>query len=316
MTRRRTVLATLTAAAVLLLGATGCEPPPPVPTFQVDNFGPGADTAPGDGVCEAAAPGSGCSLQAAVDEANAHSQAIVVAPGDDNTAYAPITATITGKVTMRAQGTSEGNSLSIPAATLEVAVGGVLNIEGVDVESGTLRVDGLFVGHRIAVRAFDVGASGQVFVTNGVLLPTGETPALMNAGHVWLRFTTVALFSGAGGLATVGAGETNIGATAILASNPLATTCHGTPPISAGYNAVTNNGCSLTGVGDIQNAPLGTLPYPPAGSPQIDAIESGVLGCGTTVTTDGRGFPATRPVDSSGIGDARCDIGAYEVQPA
>lgn len=297
-----------------MLGATGCEPPPPVPTFQVDNFGPGSDTAPGDGVCEAAGPGSGCSLQAAVDEANAHTQAIVVAPGDANTAYAPITATITGKVTIRAQGTSEGNSLSIPAATLEVAVGGVLNLDGVDVESGTLRVDGVLVGHRIAVRALDVGASGQVFVTNGALIPTGEAPALINAGHVWLRFTTVALFAGSGGLATVGEGETNIGATAILASSSFATTCHGTPPVSAGYNAVSNNGCSLSGVGDIQNAPPGDLFYPPAGSPQIDAIESGVLGCGTTVTTDGRGFPATRPVDGSGTGAARCDIGAFEIQ--
>jgi hypothetical protein len=40
------------------------------------------------------------------------------------------------------------------------------------------------------------------------------------------------------------------------------------------------------------------------GSPAIDAIPLGTSGCGTTITTDQRGFP--RPIGG------RCDIGAYE----
>jgi len=44
-----------------------------------------------------------------------------------------------------------------------------------------------------------------------------------------------------------------------------------------------------------------------AGSPGVDAIPSGVNGCGTTITTDQRGV--SRPQGSG------CDIGAFELVP-
>lgn len=58
------------AAALLLAAATAVVVPPArAATFVVDGVGDGADAAPGDGAC--ATGGGGCSLRAAIEEANA-----------------------------------------------------------------------------------------------------------------------------------------------------------------------------------------------------------------------------------------------------
>lgn len=68
---RRTRTAGRTAALALAVVATvlvGCDPTPPT-TFTVTSGGTAADAAPGDGTC--AASGGGCTLRAAIQEANA-----------------------------------------------------------------------------------------------------------------------------------------------------------------------------------------------------------------------------------------------------
>ncbi|MEO6629722.1 MAG: hypothetical protein ABIP03_14275, partial [Aquihabitans sp.] len=60
------------AATVMLVGvATACQPPPPVPVLTVTVPVAGGDTNPGDGICEADLSGTQCTLQAAIQEANA-----------------------------------------------------------------------------------------------------------------------------------------------------------------------------------------------------------------------------------------------------
>ncbi len=87
--------------------------------------------------------------------------------------------------------------------------------------------------------------------------------------------------------------------------------------ISNGYNLDTDNTCNLTQPTDLPNTspqlgvladnggPTDTMALG-SGSPAIDTIPFGVNGCGTTMTTDQRGF--LRPIPSGGS----CDIGAYE----
>ncbi len=88
--------------------------------------------------------------------------------------------------------------------------------------------------------------------------------------------------------------------------------CSGTIT-SLGYNLEFGNTCVFTATGDITstNPLLGPLANNggttqtmalPLGSPAINRIPNGTNGCGTTITTDQRGFIRVGP----------CDIGAYE----
>lgn len=86
---------------------------------------------------------------------------------------------------------------------------------------------------------------------------------------------------------------------------------------SLGYNLASDSTCGLTNTGDVVNSPTLLGPLTNNGgstathallpfSPALDQIPPGAAGCGTTYTTDQRGF--LRPVDGF------CDKGAVEVQ--
>lgn len=302
------------AVALLTIGAvTACDPVPPAPTFQVDSFLAGADADPGDGSCETAV--GTCTVQAAVEEADALGRGVVLVPGSDTTSYGGFDATITGQVTVRAQQSGSADNVTLDSGVITVDGGAGLVLEAIDL-NGTLVVDGGVVATRLAVRAVQVGPAGAAVLTNALLLPSGE-PALVNEGHAVLRYSTVALWSGAAGLVTLGAGQTDIGATAVVASagDPTPVTCFGTAPVSSGHNAVTDTACGLTGPGDLQGVdPLPDYePFPAGDSVLVDAVPVGTLGCGAEVTTDARGLYGPRPVDGDDDGTAACDIGAYEI---
>lgn len=302
----------LAVAALAATVTTACEPAPPPPTFEVDSFLAGPDIDPGDGQCLTAA--GSCTVQAAVQEVDALGGGVVLVPANDSTSYGGFDATITGNVTVRAVADGSAGSATILDTTFTVASGGGLVLESIEL-AGNVVVDGGLVAHRVAIRSIEVGPTGAAVVSNALLLP-GEDPALVNHGRAVLQYTTVALWDGGGGLVTFGDGETLIGATAVLGSaGASSVTCYGTSPTSLGYNAVTDGACALTGLGDQQGIPEpdGFQPLPAPGSPLIDAVPDGALGCGTSVTTDARGLIGPRPVDGDGDATAACDIGAYEV---
>jgi len=104
----------------------------------------------------------------------------------------------------------------------------------------------------------------------------------------------------------------------IVANSTSGGNCGGTIT-NGGYNIDDGTTCgwgsangSLSGTGILldpladNGGPTDTMALVP-GSPAIDRIPHGVNGCGTTITTDQRGF--LRPSPSGGS----CDIGAYEV---
>jgi hypothetical protein len=83
-------LALVLAGALLATGATACEPTVPA-AFTVVTTAAGADETPGDGIC--ATSGDVCSLQAAVDEANALDARAVITVPDGNVPATDLTVT-------------------------------------------------------------------------------------------------------------------------------------------------------------------------------------------------------------------------------
>ncbi len=118
--------------------------------------------------------------------------------------------------------------------------------------------------------------------------------------------------------ANVGGGIYNNGAAVslrntILDINTGGGNCAGSAITSLGYNLDNANTCALSATGDITNTdpllgPLasnGGTTFTHAllpGSPAINKIPFGTNGCGTTITTDQRGYARLSP----------CDIGAFE----
>lgn len=113
-----------------------------------------------------------------------------------------------------------------------------------------------------------------------------------------------------------GHGEFRVEGT-IVAANRGAPDCGGTPPTSRGYNFDGGTSCGFTAPGDVSGTdpgigPLGENGGPTMthallpGSPALDRIPPGAVGCGGELATDQRGMP--RP----GLTRDRCDIGAYE----
>jgi hypothetical protein len=131
---------------------------------------------------------------------------------------------------------------------------------------------------------------------------------------------------GFGGPATFAGGDIFSGTpvtvqNTIVAGSSSGGNCYGAPT-SNGYNLSSDNTCSFSGPGDLNNTdpklgtlgyyggPTQTIPLLP-GSPAIDA--GNPSGCkdgqGNLLKTDQRGMPRPDPGDSGG-----CDIGAYESQ--
>jgi len=127
-----------------------------------------------------------------------------------------------------------------------------------------------------------------------------------------------------GNTATSGGGIDNTFGTTIDITNTIvagntAANCAGSIA-SGGYNVESANDCSLSATGDITNSTTITTTLGPlqdnggptwthallAGSPAIDHVPYATSGCGTTYTTDQRGYVRPCPTEGS------CDVGAYE----
>jgi hypothetical protein len=161
--------------------------------------------------------------------------------------------------------------------------------------------------------AVHVDRGGVALIHDSLLAEVfSPTVAVRNDGLVALSHTSLAtLVNSVYAASLAGTGQT------FVASSELSG-CSGTPPSSAGYNLAFDLSCALTGTGDQQGAVPAftiTLGSPvaytlPADSALVDAVPSGVNGCGTSEVRDLLG--AVRPTDGNGDGIASCDIGPIE----
>ena len=322
------VLATM--APVVL--ALGCEPPPP--TFLVNTFAVGADAVVGDGVCEVTGGAGDCSLEAALDEANARGeQTDIRAPAGD---YSGTSVHVTGDIRLNWGGELE----HIRVRGIVVEPSGRLLVDGVVVNLavGGVGVLGVLGARHASIYAptnpVVVGATGIASFESSTIESVNEH-SIINGGLLSLFHSTIA---GIGPrarplLLTEPAGTTSVRSSAFVAAPGVfggtgtpGPACGGVTPISAGYNAAWDATCGLTDEGDVPGAnpaverrivPGGLdlavyeprPPTPGAGN-LIDVIPPGTSSCGSSVTRDVLGAP--RPADGDGDGDARCDIGAVE----
>lgn len=293
----------LGALAVVVALTTACEPQPPPATFEVTSDATGGDLAPGDGTCEATAGVGDCTLQAAVDEADAGAEGVVVltrALAD----HPSLSADITGAVTIRFEVAGAVEHGTIDDLDITVAPGGSLTVEDVEPGAGTVEVAGSLVLDRSALPGGLVVRPGGTAVLRNVLVAGG----VANGGTVAAVSSTI-VGHGSAALTTTGAGITHLAATAVLAEAGVPA-CAGTAPVSAGHNAATDASCALTATGDVEDDVFtGSNLFPELGSPRVDAIPVGAAGCGS-LAIDIRGFP--RPTDGDGDGVVACDIGAWE----
>lgn len=186
--------------------------------------------------------------------------------------------------------------------------------------TGTLTVaNSTFTGNSGATYGIigALGASGPLTLEQVTLSGnTGRGVVSQGSGAATLRYVTIAQSNNATAVFAVGQAirlESSIIASA--SGGSACETLSGGSFISGGYNLISDATCALSGTGDLNNAaPLlaafgnygGSIQTRPPlpGSPTINAIPSGVNGCGTTITADPRGI--ARPQDGA------CDIGAVE----
>ncbi len=150
--------------------------------------------------------------------------------------------------------------------------------------------------------------------TNSAISVTSSGGALLNYSPAIATFTNVSVVSNT---ALIGGGIYRNGGTVslkntIVAYSPSGGNCGGAI-VSLGYNLDSANTCGFSATGDITTTDplLGPLAYNGGstfthalfpGSPAINKIPFGTNGCGTTITTDQRGYARIAP----------CDIGAFE----
>ena len=213
---------------------------------------------------------------------------------------------------------------------------------------GLTIVDSNFVGNQ-AKRGGALGIGGTNRISNSTF--SSNSTQILNSGAIFVTNTGTSIINSTvsqntnGGIEVQTGGELyiqsstfyhNSGAPniygAITIKNSLlyslsgGTNCSGTIT-SGGYNWDNNSTCTLGGTGDVSGVdpmlgqlldnggPTRThaLEY---GSPAIDA--GNPSGCtddvGDPILTDQRGLP--RAIDGNVDGTPRCDIGAYELEPA
>jgi predicted outer membrane repeat protein len=158
----------------------------------------------------------------------------------------------------------------------------------------------------------------------GVLVVANGGAAGANVVYSTLAGNTAA--AGGGGVHTMAA---NGGVASVRLSAAIITNGSGAGPdcaqpsgaiISIGFNLAGDGTCFLNQGSDWPASPALLLPLAQAapgkpatyalrfGSPAIDRIPRGGLGCGTAIATDQRGAPRPQPTGT------RCDIGAFERQ--
>lgn len=319
-TRTRRAGLALVAAGLLATGATACEPPKPPPAFTVDPVATGADVEPGDGLCATA--DEACSLQAAVEEANALDLPTDISVPDGE--VAPVSLTVTGAIDLVASETWQ----DLEAVTFTVAEGAKLIITDGGIRSavvhGTLATRRATLGHTVETvdpgltALLEVGPTGRVMLTNTEAL-AWFAPLAVNAGVLALHSTTVLTSDGINGpttptITTIDGGDTRLAASIFLGNEDSVDVCDGPPPVSFGYNLAANDSCGLSMTGDRQDV-WETDRVPEEGDPRIDAIPVDTLYCGANWTDDLMpGHPeVSRPHDGNGDETPACDIGAYEL---
>jgi hypothetical protein len=278
-----------------------------VPTFHVDATDEASDSDPGDGVC--ATDADTCTLQAAVEEADALGRGDVLVPPDE---YEVGSIRVAGEVTVRVDAPGDPTAFAtvIGDPVIIVDEGGSLVLRSLDVDgwawaNGTLVLDRSALSKQINAMPTGTTILSGSFVGAGVVA----------SGPVIVLSST--LVGGLGQRAiTFAGGDVTLGGAALLAGDG-GPACQQEPeddevdPVSIAPNHASDATCGLTGPGDVNgSADDGGEPFPNEGSPRIDAIPVGTLGCGTSLVSDIRGFP--RPTDGDGDGVAACDIGAWE----
>ena len=308
-------IATLTATALALGWTTACEPPPPPVSFMVNSDADAADTNPGDGVCETAPATGHCTLTAAIEEGNALGRADIVIPDSNlDVAYPLGDSTVTGRLTITGPPIRpEGPGPGVALRSLRIASGGTLTLDRIgawssrDTDAALVTVDGTLEVKRSALFVpVVVSESGSLTLLQAALTSVRPAVSLTVRGTAAALYTTVLGSNSQPALDVAATGQVQIGASQIVPAwetDP----CDGSPVTSLGYNVSAGPSCELTGPGDVVSE---TFPQ----DATVDRVPQGVLGCGTSVTTDPSGRP--RPLDGDGDGIAACDAGPVETTGA
>lgn len=343
-----TKLVNLAALTLLLVGVTAaCQPRPPRVALTVDVIDAGHDDVPGDGVCASSVAG-GCSLQAALEEANtAPNGADIFVP---NGTYGMFSATVTGDVRIN-PGTTAA-LVELRQTQLTVAAGGALELNGInqhaiDAMSSPfglrIHVAGEAAISRSIVERVSNAGSGSIVLINSVAIvndPAEVAVRNQGAGAIAAIDSTILQRSLEG--TSVVALQGDVGNATHLLRSVVARpatwfngsafydggggTCAGEPPVSHGSVFIEEPCGSVGQVGDasgdagvytdefatIQGATWNLTVNLTASSPLVDAIPLGDPGCDTSAV-DLYGNP--RGVDGNDDGIGGCDIGAVERQP-
>jgi len=191
---------------------------------------------------------------------------------------------------------------------------------GIYSEAGVLNISDSTLSSNGAIYGGGILSYGTLNINNSTLsgnIATEQGGGICNyEGVVNINNSTLSgntASSGGGGIYNSG-GTVNIKNTILAGNSP--DNCVGTMT-SQGYNLESGTDCGFTGTGDLQGATanLGLLQDNGgptwthallSGSPAIGHIPYETNGCGTTYTTDQRGYSRPCPAEGS------CDIGAYE----
>ncbi len=207
--------------------------------------------------------------------------------------------------------------------------GGIFN------DNGTLTISKSTVSGNSANESGGIDNRGTLTISNSTLAGNSAYftrgnafgGGISNGGTLAINNSTISGNSAQGGIGSYGGGiyGTATIQNSIVANSTSGGNCYGTMT-SLGYNLSSDNSCSFSGAGDLNNTDplLGPLQYNggptqtmalASGSPAIDA--GNPTGCtdnlGHPLKTDQRGQP--RP-DTEDINEGKlsCDMGAYERQ--
>jgi hypothetical protein len=318
-TRPRRLALVLAAGALLATGAAACEPAEPG-VYTVVPSAVGADADPGDGICATAQ--AECSLQAAVEEANAlDTPTEITVPS--NEPVAAVELEVTGSITLLAGG-RRMQSLSLVSWT----IAGGAKVSVTDASLGPVVVEGTLLARRVVLGGgladpitgvdalVQVGPTGTVLLSNAYGVSVGA-PLVINEGVLSIHGATIDPDAdpGPATITTETGGQTRLSATAFLGGAAAVDACAGEAPTSYGYNLVSDTTCAVEMTGDHQDFDA-TSPIPlPEDDARLDAIPLGTLHCGggwSDDVTSGSEIPA-RPADGNGDLTDACDIGAREL---
>ncbi len=212
-------------------------------------------------------------------------------------------------------GIYNAGTLSINNSTLSGNTGGY---GGGILNSGTLSISNSTLSGNTGSFGGGICGGGTLDISNSTLSGNTATSyggGIYSGGPVSINNSTFAAntATNGGGIYRSG-GTVNVKNTILAGNTP--NNCVGTMT-SQGYNLESGTDCGFTGTGDLQSAAANLGPLQDnggptwtqallSGSPAIDHIPYETSGCGTTYTTDQRGY--IRPCPTGG----GCDIGAYE----